>query len=122
MLTDATVFATIAVSDLTEAKEFYGGILGLTQTDQSSGGISYEGGGGRLFVYQSTTAGTNEATCAAWKVDDVEATVETLTAQGVAFEHYEIPGAVYDGDVAIMGPMHTAWFKDPDGNILSVKN
>ena len=122
MLTDATVFATIAVSDLTEAKEFYGGILGLTQTNESPGGVTYESGGGRLFVYQSPTAGTNEATCAAWQVSDVEAAVEALTAQGVAFEHYEIPGAVYEGDVAIMGPMHAAWFKDPDGNILSVAN
>ncbi|MBC7869161.1 VOC family protein [Candidatus Saccharibacteria bacterium] len=122
MLSDATVFATIAVSDLTESKEFYGGMLGLIQTDQNPAGISYESGGGQLFIYQSPTAGTNEATCAAWKVDDVEATVEGLKAQGVAFEHYEIPGGEYDGDVAIMGPMHAAWFKDPDGNILSVGN
>ncbi len=122
MLSNATVFATIAVSDLTEAKEFYGDILGLTQTDQNPAGISYESGGGQLFIYQSTTAGTNEATCAAWKVDDVEATVEGLKAQGVAFEHYDVPGGEYDGDVAIMGSMHSAWFKDPDGNILSVAN
>lgn len=122
MLTDATVSTTIAVSDLTEAKDFYEGTLGLVQVDENPGGITYESGGGRLFIYQSTTAGTNEATCASWKVADVAATVDGLKALGVSFEHYEIPGAVYDGDVAVMGPMHVAWFKDPDGNILNVIN
>jgi hypothetical protein len=38
------------------------------------------------------------------------------------FEHYDIPEATYDGDVAIIGPMKVAWFKDPDGNILGLSN
>ncbi|MBC7942912.1 VOC family protein [Candidatus Saccharibacteria bacterium] len=122
MLTDATVFATIAVSDLTEAKEFYGGALGLLQVDENMGGITYESGGGRLFIYQSLTAGTNEATCAAWKVADVETTIDGLKAHDVEFEHFDIPGVVYEGDVAVMGSMQAAWFKDPDGNILSIGN
>jgi len=38
----------------------------------------------------------------------------------VSFEHYDIPGATLDGDIYTMGDLRTAWFKDPDGNILNV--
>jgi catechol 2,3-dioxygenase-like lactoylglutathione lyase family enzyme len=122
MLTDATVYATIAVSDLAEAKEFYGGILGLIQIDDNPEGVMYVCGEGKLFVYPSETAGTNAATCAAWEVEDVQMCVDDLKSRGVAFESYDIPGAVTESDITIMGPKQVAWFKDPDGNILSVAN
>jgi catechol 2,3-dioxygenase-like lactoylglutathione lyase family enzyme len=120
MLKDATVCATIAVNDIEEAKKFYGNTLGLNEVDESAGGIMYVSGNGRLFVYQSTTAGTGEATCAAWGVSDVEDVVEDLKSRGVKFERYEIPGAVMQGDVSVMGSQKSAWFKEPDGNILAV--
>jgi len=119
MLNQGKVFATIAVSDIAIAKEFYGGTLGLSQVDENPGGVTYESGGGRLFVYQSPTAGTNQATCASWLVDDVNSVVEELKAKGVNFEHYDFPGGTREGDVHIMGSMKSAWFKDPDGNILN---
>ena len=121
MLSNATVYATIAVNDIEQAKEFYGQTLGLTQADENPGGVTYQSGTGKLFIYQSQTAGTSEATSAAWDVGDVEAALEELKAKGVVFEHYDtIPGAVMKGEVAIMGPHKAAWFKDPDGNILSI--
>ena len=42
--------------------------------------------------------------------------------RGVAFEHYDMPGINWDGDVMVAGPMKAAWFKDPDGNILCMMN
>lgn len=122
MLSEANVVANVAVSNLEAAKEFYQNVLGLNQVDENPGGVMYESGGGKLFVYQSSTAGTGQATCASWKVSDVEKVAEGLKAKGVNFEVYDIPGAVQQGDVSVMGDMKAAWFKDPDGNILCVAN
>lgn len=121
MLNNATVYATIAVNDIEQGKEFYGRILGLHQVDENPGGVTYQSGTGKLFVYQSPTAGTSEATTAAWDVSDVEAVVDELKVKGIVFEHYDnIPGAVMEGEIAVMAPHKAAWFKDPDGNILSI--
>lgn len=122
MLSEGTVFATIAVKDLKAAKNFYGEKLGLKQIDDNPAGVTYQSGSGKLFIYQAPTAGTNQATCAAWGVGDVEATIAELKAKGITFEHYDLPGATHEGDVHVMGQLKAAWFKDPDGNILSVGN
>jgi catechol 2,3-dioxygenase-like lactoylglutathione lyase family enzyme len=122
MLGQSRVSATVAVSDLDRAKEFYGTTLGLEQTDENPGGVEYTSGGGRIFVYPSSTAGSGEATCAFWQVDDVKAATEALVAKGVAFMEYDLPGSERDGFVHSMGPMQASWFADPDGNILGLGN
>lgn len=122
MLESATVVANVAVSDINKAKEFYQQTLGLKQTDENMGGVTYTSGGGKLFVYQAPTAGSGQATCATWEVTDIAAVVKELSDKGVKFEHYEWPGAEHEGDVHIMGGMKAAWFKDPDGNILGLAN
>lgn len=120
MLSSATILATIAVSDIDRAKEFYGGSLGLKQTQETMGVVTYISGNGKLLVYPAQTAGTNQATSATWQVDDVASIVEELKAKGISFEHYDVPGASHEGDVHVMGPVKAAWFKDPDGNTLSI--
>lgn len=120
MFASGQVVATIAVRDLMAAKEFYGSVLGLQQVDENPGGVTYESGGGSLFVYEAPTAGTNQATSAYWDVDNIEAVVEELRQKGITFEHYDLPGMHYEGDIAVMGSMKSTWFKDPDGNILGV--
>jgi catechol 2,3-dioxygenase-like lactoylglutathione lyase family enzyme len=122
MINQGKVFATLAVKDIGEARRFYGETLGLKQVDENPGGVTYESGGGQLFVYQAPTAGTNQATSASFAVDDLEATVADLKDKGVKFEHYDMPGGKREGDIHIMGPMKAAWFKDLDGNILWVGN
>jgi catechol 2,3-dioxygenase-like lactoylglutathione lyase family enzyme len=120
MLGDATVYATVAVRDMQLSKDFYEGKLGLRQVDENPGGIMYESGSGKIFVYQSDTAGSGQATCAAWLVSDVEKTVADLQASGVVFENYDMPDAQVDGVIYTMGGQKAAWFKDPDGNILNI--
>lgn len=120
MLSDSKVFATIAVHDIENAKKFYGETLGLEQVDENPGGVTFESGGGRLFIYQAPTAGTNQATSASWHVEDIDAVVGELKEKGVQFEQYDMPGGTRDGDIHTMGNMKAAWFKDPDGNILNV--
>jgi len=124
MLGDKEAIATIAVKDLAVAKQFYEGTLGLTPSASANAGVaSYTSGGSKVLVYQSQFAGTNRATSATWVVGhDIENLVNALKAKGVTFEHYDFPGVVRRGDVHVAGETKTAWFKDPDGNILNLVN
>ena len=122
MLSKSTVMAMIAVKDLEKAKEFYGGTLGLEQSDENPGGVAYKCGDGLVFVYPTPKAGTNQATSATWMVEDIDAVVKDLKAKGLKFEHYEFPGAKIENDVHIWQGMKAAWFTDPDGNILGLSS
>jgi len=122
MLGDSDVCAAIAVKDMDAASKFYEETLGLSRGKEGGGGVFYKSGNSGVFVYVSpAVAGTNQATYASWAVDDVAAAVAGLKAKGVSFEHYpDMPGVTMEGDVHVMGPAKSAWFKDPDGNILNV--
>jgi catechol 2,3-dioxygenase-like lactoylglutathione lyase family enzyme len=120
MLSEAPVIATIAVRDIEIAKNFYGGTLGLRPLDEDPGGVMYQCKGSTLFVYPSQFAGSNQATYASWNVQNIEMAVNDLKAKGVTFEHYDMPGAMLQGDVHVMEGTKAAWFRDPDGNILAL--
>jgi catechol 2,3-dioxygenase-like lactoylglutathione lyase family enzyme len=122
VLGSSPVVAVVAVRDLAKGKEFYGETLGLQVADlDDPGGVLYAcGGGSRLLVYESSYAGTNEATAASWQVADIDQEIAGLKAKGVGFEHYEMPDVSVEGDVHVIGAMKAAWFKDPDGNILNL--
>lgn len=123
MLGDKNVNAVIAAKDMAAAKKFYGETLGLkVDKETPDGGVLYKSGDSSLFLYQSSFAGTNQATAAAWNSDDVESVAEALKAKGVNLEHYDIPGATREGDVHVIGSIKAIWFKDPSGNILNVVN
>ena len=123
MLGDAKVHSVVAVKNLEAAKKFYGRTLGLKLIDENPGGMLYQSGGNKVFVYQSEFAGSNKATAVSWEIDNVEPKIEELKSKGVTFEHYDnMPGVKLQGDVHIMGTMKAAWFKDPDGNILCIGN
>jgi len=123
MLGDSDVAAAIAVKDMAVASKFYEETLGLHKGEESPGGTVFKSGSTTVFVYPSSYAGTNKATYAGWTVTDVEATIEDLKAKGVQFEHYDdMPGVERQGEIHVMGELKAAWFKDPDGNILSITN
>jgi catechol 2,3-dioxygenase-like lactoylglutathione lyase family enzyme len=121
MLGDQEATATIAVKDLDVARKFYGNTLGLKLADERDHeALTYTSGDSMIFVYRSQFAGTNRATAMTWVVGDVPGTVSDLKGKGVAFEHYDLPGMKLEGDVHVADGMKAAWFKDPDGNILSI--
>lgn len=122
MLGDINVHATIPVSDLDDAKDFYENILGLEEVGEREGGAALmRSGKSHILLYESAYVGTNEATALSWEVNDPEAIVEALKEKGVEFEHYpEMDGVTISGDLHRMGSYVAAWFKDPDGNILAV--
>jgi len=58
---------------------------------------------------------------AGWKVENIEEVVEALRERGVVFEQYDLPGLKTDEQgIAAIGPSKSAWFKDTEGNILSI--
>jgi len=125
MLSKFDAIPTVAVKNLTAAKKFYEGTLGLKQIDAEGDEVAvYQNGDSRLNVYKSQFAGTNKATAVTWAVDDVEKEVSELKSKGVAFEHYDMPELKLQGDVHVAqgADLKVAWFKDPDGNIFSIVN
>ena len=126
MLGSSPAAASLPVSDLAAAREFYENVLGLTPLQElgegEPGAVVYKSGASVVFVYQSEYAGTNKGTAATWAAGDAfDAIVEGLQQKGVTFEHYDdLPGTTRDGDIHTFGEMRAVWFKDPSGNILNV--
>jgi catechol 2,3-dioxygenase-like lactoylglutathione lyase family enzyme len=124
MLSDHTPAATLATADLSRARSFYEGTLGLTVQTEGVGGISYGCGDGSVFVYESAFAGTNKATAASFLVPEAafDDEVRALRDRGVTFLTFDLDGVSWSDDgVASMGDsLRSVWFADPDGNILSV--
>ena len=121
-LSDSPVGAAIAVTDMERAKEFYEGKLGLSGgEDQGDGGRTYTcGEGTRIHIFPSANASASGATVAAWAVQNVDEVADELRGRGVTFEQYGEPFNTDERGIARMGDMEGAWFKDPDGNVLSL--
>jgi catechol 2,3-dioxygenase-like lactoylglutathione lyase family enzyme len=119
------VRASIAVSDIARAGEFYEGKLGLSpaeiQSDESR--IYACGGGTSLHVYVSPAhAEKATATLATWYVADLEEVVDELGSRGVTFERYDDPSLSADEKgIHELDNGRVAWFKDPDGNTFALE-
>jgi len=124
MLTGSPIVAVLPATDLDRARRFYEDKLGLRvlRYDPGDQGILFECGlGTRMYLYQRAEATKAEHTVAMFAVEDVEQAVDDLTAAGITFEQYDLPGLKTDerGIVEMEGE-RTAWFKDPEGNIVAV--
>ena len=121
MLGRANATPMIAVKDLDRARKFYEETLGLKAKEEMSGEVlTVQSGDTPITVYRSEFAGTNKATALTFEVDDIDKEVSELKGKGIFFEHYDLPGLKQQGDLHVAEGFKTAWFKDPDGNILSL--
>jgi len=120
MLRESKAFSGFSVDDIQRAKEFYGKVLGL-EVSESHGLLRLQlGGNANVVIYPKPNHAPASFTVLNFPVDDIEGTVDELTAHGVKFERYE--GEIKTDKKGIhrgQGP-DIAWFKDPAGNILSV--
>jgi catechol 2,3-dioxygenase-like lactoylglutathione lyase family enzyme len=122
-LSDHTVEAAMAVSDLERAKGFYEGQLGLVRGEEEEQGVRYPCAQGTgIFIYLSPeNAGRSPATLAGWSVDDLDQTMAELGSRGVVFERYDQPGLKTDErGVFDAGPFRAVWVRDPDGNTMAI--
>jgi catechol 2,3-dioxygenase-like lactoylglutathione lyase family enzyme len=123
MLADSPVAAILPAVDLERAIKFYKGKLGLQPIDAPGpGGAMFASGQGtQLYLYQRDTATKADHTVAGWQVENIEEVVRALREKGVVFEQYDLPDLKTDErGIATMGPIKSAWFKDTEGNILSI--
>jgi catechol 2,3-dioxygenase-like lactoylglutathione lyase family enzyme len=112
------------VVDLERAKRFYGGTLGLKMLEETEAGdVVYQAGAGTMLGTYSRAAPTKaDHTAAGFMVDDIERVMTALKSKGVSFEDYDLPemGLKTVNGVATLGKDRAAWFRDPEGNILSL--
>jgi len=120
MLQNAPMYSYIPAKNVARARKFYEETLGFKPKQETAGGVVYEFGlGTACFLYPTPNAGTSQASQAFWQVEDIEREVSELTARGVKFEKYDLPGVDEKG-ITTGGGAKAAWFKDTEGNIMAV--
>ena len=125
----ASVFAVLAnqpfvgfvlISDAARAKAFYCDVLGLPVLSEDGFAVllGVHGASLRLAIVESVPepVGTNVG----WQVTDINAVARDLAAAGVAFERFDGMDQDDDGVWHPPGGGGVAWFRDPDGNRLSI--
>ena len=121
-LSDCTVEALLAVSDLNRARRFYEHQLGLGPGDEEDQAVRYPcAHGTRIFIYLSP--GTPARHRRRWRAGSSTTSINDGRAgsRGVVFEQYNQPGLETDeGGVFDAGRFRAAWIKDPDGNTMAL--
>jgi catechol 2,3-dioxygenase-like lactoylglutathione lyase family enzyme len=109
----------LATTDLDRAKDFFTNILALPLREEDGWGAMFENGGTILRVQRVNVVNPAPYTVLGWEVDDISAIIRTLIARGVSFQR--VPGLEQDelGVWTTPDGTEVAWFKDPDGNVLS---
>lgn len=119
MLSEFLAVTTLVVTDIDLARPFYEEQLGLTLLEETPAGIRFGAGkGSQLTLRRGQPTGGGQ-TAMHFEVDDIEAVVRDLTSRGVIFEEYETPKTV--NFIAQFGQVRGAWFKDPAGNVLGLR-
>jgi len=121
ILQTATPLILICTRDRVRATAFYRDVLGLGFVSEDKFVVVLDVGGIMLRVSPVADFVPHEHSILGFRVEDVTATVKALRKKGVAFNFY--PGFKQD-ELGIWtvpdGSAHVAWFKDPDGNVLSI--
>jgi predicted enzyme related to lactoylglutathione lyase len=114
-------YAKLPARAVERARAFYADKLNLSPFGEYDSHLFYELGGCHFMVYPSSGAASGTHDQLGFVVEDVEATVARLRSNGVIFEEYEPPlGASATDAIMDFGGVKAAWFKDSEGNLLSV--
>ena len=115
------VVAFAATRDSEQAKAFYRDTLGLRFVSDDPFAVVFDANRITLRVTKVREFTPQSFTVLGWEVEDIEATVRALVEAGVRFERYgEFLKQDELGIWEAPGGSRIAWFKDPDGNILSL--
>ncbi len=121
MLTTSPIIAFSVTQNPAAALAFYRDTLGLTLTEDSPYALVFDAAGTMLRVQKVPSFTPHPFTQVGWRVQDIGGTVAALTARGVTFERYPFleqePSGVWPSPD---GVAKIAWFKDPDGNVISL--
>ena len=120
MLGSSDLVAFAASADLSRARAFYEGVLGLPVLDQDDFACVFDANGTMLRVTAVREVSPAGYTVLGWRVADIEAVVAGLSARGVAFSRFDGMEQDDNGIWTSPGGSKVAWFTDPDGNVLSL--
>ena len=121
MLGATMIVTTLPVADLYRAKKFYSDVLGLEFLWENPASVRFRcGKESELSIFKRGPTVT-EHTLGHFEVGDIEAAVRDLEAKGVEFIDYTEGPLITTNHIAQLGPSRGAWFHDPDGNTLGLR-
>lgn len=120
MLGSAYLVAFAATARPEESLLFYRDVLGLTLVEDTEFATVYSANGTMLRVQKVTTVADIRYTVIGWNVIDIESCVARLFRQGIELERYENLSQDKHGIWTVPDGAKVAWFKDVDGNTLSL--
>ena len=121
MLSDAMIVATIPVTDLQRSLAFYRDVLGLAVLDENPFAIRLGAGNTQLSIFTRPPVERGH-TMAHFEVNDIEGAVAGLRSRGAVFEEYSSGPIATTNGIANYAPgLRGAWLKDPDGNVLGLR-
>ena len=121
MLSDSAVTTMLPVKDMTRARAFYEGCLGLAPGGlKPDGKFVYAVGGSTLALFPKAEGTKADHTAVSFRVADIGAAIDALKRAGVVFEDYDFPGLKTVDHVCVLGAEKAAWFKDTEGNYLCI--
>lgn len=120
MLSASPLVAFVPSRDLKRSRSFFAETLGLKLVSEDGFALLFDANGTALRVTAVPKFTPHPFTVLGWTVPDIQAAVTGLGKRGVAFERFD--GMKQDplGIWTAPGGAQVAWFKDPDGNVLSV--
>jgi catechol 2,3-dioxygenase-like lactoylglutathione lyase family enzyme len=120
MLSHSRLQTIILTSRLTEAERFYTDVLGLQLRRHSNGNLIFDVGGSDLTLGRVPSTQPSEHTVAGFAVQDLDEAMIELARHGITWERF--PGCRHDerGVVITTDGDRVVWFRDPDGNIISI--
>ena len=120
MLTNPTMKAFVPTTQPEKAKRFYKDILGLTFLSEDGYGLEFDSNGTLLRINTVPEYTPQMFTVLGWNIADIAATISALNAKGIKCEKYPFLEQNGQGVWSSPGGSKVAWFKDPDGNLLSL--
>jgi catechol 2,3-dioxygenase-like lactoylglutathione lyase family enzyme len=115
------IIGFVTIVDVARAKQFYRDTLGLRLvSEEPPFALVFEANGIMLRLGMGKELPPARGTVLGWQVSDIAAAVQELEQAGVHFERYDFVKQDALGIWTTPTGAKVAWFKDPDGNILSL--
>lgn len=114
------ICAFVPTRDFAKAKAFYVGVLDLPIISEDGFALSLNANGIMLRITAVPELTPHPFTTLGWQVDHIELAVTDLMSRGVEFEKYPFIPSKAEGIMTFPNGDKVAWFKDPDGNLLSI--
>ena len=120
MLSFGNMVGFLLTRDYDKARDFFEGKLGFQFVSVDQFALVMQAGTNMIRISKIPQFSAAQNTVLGWEVADIEAMVSSLKQRGVRFERYPFLQDPEKGIWTAPSGDKVAWFKDPDGNVLSV--